>query len=261
MLSRLELSTRFPVFSKFPSSALPIHGSHRGGRHWGKENTLETYRRAVHDARTDILEIDIWKTTDEHLVLNHDGIINGIHVNQNTFENLQKIDSQLVTLDQVLSEFTRISSLVFFFDMKDANAITLTLQAIEQYQIQDRIIFGAVDRCINQELQKQKPSSIPLCADIETMMKIAQAYKQGHLNEKYPLEHDILGFFLEPHTRAILTSHLIDTIHKTGRPLAIVGSLLDDPKIQKEMIELGIDILFTDRPDILRQTLNSYANK
>jgi glycerophosphoryl diester phosphodiesterase len=103
MLSRLELSIRFPVFAKFISSSLPIHGSHRGGRHWGKENTLETYRRAVNEAQTEILEIDIWKTSDEYLVLNHDGIINGIQVNQTTLEKLQQIDPQLMTLNQFLS--------------------------------------------------------------------------------------------------------------------------------------------------------------
>jgi glycerophosphoryl diester phosphodiesterase len=105
MLSRLELSSHFPVFARFLSSSLPIHGSHRGGRHWGKENTLETYLRAVNEAQTDILEIDIWKTNDEHLVLNHDGIINGLHVTQSTLENLQQIDPQLLTLDQLLSLF------------------------------------------------------------------------------------------------------------------------------------------------------------
>ena len=105
MLSRLELSTRFPVFGKFLSSSLPLHGSHRGGRHWGRENTLETYRRAVNDARTEILEIDIWKTNDNQLVLNHDGIINGVQVNHSTLQKLQQIDPELLTLDQVLSEF------------------------------------------------------------------------------------------------------------------------------------------------------------
>ncbi|CAF1037619.1 unnamed protein product [Adineta steineri] len=259
MLSRVKLSSHFPVFAKFISSSLPIHGSHRGGRHWGKENSLETYRRAVYEAQTEILEIDIWKTNDEHLVLNHDGIINGLHINQNTLQKLQQIDSQLITLDQALKEFISVSSLVFFFDMKDIDAIPLTMKTIEKYQIENRVIFGAIDRFINKEVQKQKPSSIPICADTETMLKIFQAYKQGQLNENYPFEHDILGLFLESHTRSILTQHLIDTIHKTGKPLAIVGSLLDDPKIQKEMIELGVDILFTDRPDILRQTFNSYT--
>jgi glycerophosphoryl diester phosphodiesterase len=145
--------------------------------------------------------------------------------------------------------------------MKDSTAIPLTLQAIQQYDLQDRVIFGAVDYSINKAVQQQKPSSIPICADIQSMMNISQAYKQGRLNEKYPFEHDILGVFLESHTRAMLTPHLIETIHRTGRPLAIVGSLLDDPTVQKEMIELGVDILFTDRPDVLRQTLDSYSKK
>jgi glycerophosphoryl diester phosphodiesterase len=91
------------------------------------------------------------------------------------------------------------------------------------------------------------------------MKKISQIYKPDQLDENYPYEHDILGFFVELHTRAMLTKHLIDTIHKSGKPLAFVGSLLDDPIIQKEMIELGVDILFTDRPDALRQTFDSYS--
>jgi glycerophosphoryl diester phosphodiesterase len=145
--------------------------------------------------------------------------------------------------------------------MKDAKAIPLTLDTIKRYNLEDRVIFGAVDRRINKELQKEKFPSIPICADIETMLNIAQVYKQGQLNENYAYEHDILGFFVEPHTRSLLTPHLIETIHKAGKPLAFVGSLLDNPKTQQEMIELGVDILFTDRPDILRQTLDSYSNK
>jgi glycerophosphoryl diester phosphodiesterase len=145
--------------------------------------------------------------------------------------------------------------------MKDAKAIPLTLDAIKRYNLEHRVIFGAVDRSINNELQKQKFSDIPICADIDTMIKISEVYKQDQLNGTYPFEHDILGFFVEPYTRAMLTKHLINTIHQAGKPLALVGSLLDDPIVQKEMIELGIDILFTDRPDVLRQTLNSYSNK
>jgi glycerophosphoryl diester phosphodiesterase len=145
--------------------------------------------------------------------------------------------------------------------MKDAGAIPLTLDAIQRYNLEDRVMFGAVDQPINQQLQKQKPPSIPICADVETMIKFAQFYRQGQVDINYPYEHDILGFFLEAHTRNLITKHLVDTIHQAGKPLALVGKLLDDPSIQKEMIELGVDILFTDRPDILRQTLDSYSKQ
>ncbi|CAF5044848.1 unnamed protein product [Rotaria sp. Silwood1] len=204
MLSRFELSKRFLVFAKFLCSSLPIHGSHGGGRHWGKINTLENYGRAVNEARTDILAIDIWKTIDEHLVLNHDGIINGINVNESTLEQLQKLDPQLITLDQVLSEFQSTSSLVYFFDMKDIKAIPLILGAIKQYNIENHVIFGAGDRTINKEFR---------------------------LNDNFSYEHDILALILGPHTRSILNKHLVDTIHKAEKPLAIVGSLLDDSNV------------------------------
>lgn len=102
-----ELATRFPVFGKLSSSSssLSIHGSHRGGRHWGKENTLQVYRQAVHQARTEILEIDIWKSKDERLILNHDGIIQGHVVTDMTLDKLRAIDRDLLTLDELLSSF------------------------------------------------------------------------------------------------------------------------------------------------------------
>lgn len=143
--------------------------------------------------------------------------------------------------------------------MKDAEAIPLTLDTIRRYHLEDRVIFGAVDRAINLQLQRQKSPSIPICADANTMLKFTQNYLQGQVNAAYTYEHDILGFFLESHTRNLVTKTLLDTIHRAGKPLALVGSLLDDRQVQKEMIELGVDILFTDRPDILRETLNQYT--
>ena len=85
-------------------------------------------------------------------------------------------------------------------------------------------------------------------------------YRQGHLTVSYPYEHDLLGFFVETHTRAAITADLIESIHRAGKPVAAVGSLLDRDDVQREMIQLGFDILFTDRPDVLRQTLDSTAN-
>jgi len=54
--------------------------------------------------------------------------------------------------------------------------------------------------------------------------------KQVQLDDNYPYEHDIIGFFLEPHTRSFLTKDLINTIHN-----------LMIRMFKKEMIELGID--------------------
>jgi hypothetical protein len=56
-------------------------------------------------------------------------------------------------------------------------SVPLTLDAIKRYNLENRVIFGAVDRIINKELQKQKFTSIPICVDIETMMEFSHVYK------------------------------------------------------------------------------------
>ena len=66
---------------------------------------MEAYSRAVHEARTDLLEIDIWKSADDQLILNHDGIIAGLVVTEETLDQLRQIDPQLVTLEQVLGQY------------------------------------------------------------------------------------------------------------------------------------------------------------
>ena len=141
--------------------------------------------------------------------------------------------------------------------MKDAEAIPLTLTLIDEHRLDDRVIFGAVDPSINEQLRQRKPASIPLCADVRTMETIVETYQQGRLTDTYPYQHDILGLFLEEHTRRLLTKDFLDRIHRAGKPLALVGSLLDRVDVQNEMIRLGVDILFTDRPDVLRQTFDA----
>lgn len=287
MLSRLKLAERFPVFGRCSSLPLPLHGSHRGGRHWGRENSLDTCRRAVDLAQTDILEVDLWRSADDRLVLNHDGIVNGVSVKQATLDQLQRLDPELITVDRLLGasslvsppppppsgfeceasllssseEFLPRPSLLFFFDMKDAEAIPLTITLIDARRLHDRVIFGAVDPSINERLRQLKPASIPLCADVETMKTLVHDYLHGRLTDEYPYQHDILGLFLERHTRPLLTKDFLDRIHRAGKPLALVGSLLDHVDVQNEMIQLGVDILFTDRPDVLRQTLHSLSDR
>lgn len=50
--------------------------AHRGGAIQNPENTMKAYKSAVEDYQADILETDLWMTKDNHLVLNHDGMLN-----------------------------------------------------------------------------------------------------------------------------------------------------------------------------------------
>lgn len=53
----------------------------------------------------------------------------------------------------------------------------------------------------------------------------------------------------------MLKPELFDAIHERGKWIAVFGEDLDDPATQQRLIQLKADIIFSDRPDILRQTL------
>jgi len=49
-----------------------MHISHRGGSREGLENTIEAFDNAVNNAKTDMLEFDIYLTKDKKIVVFHD---------------------------------------------------------------------------------------------------------------------------------------------------------------------------------------------
>lgn len=58
------------------TSGKPMLCAHRGGSLENPENTLKAYLSAVNDFEADILETDLWMTSDNHLILNHDESLN-----------------------------------------------------------------------------------------------------------------------------------------------------------------------------------------
>lgn len=60
----------------FITDGLPLLCAHRGGSISNPENTLKAYKNSVKDYQVEILETDLWLTSDGKLVLNHDSSIN-----------------------------------------------------------------------------------------------------------------------------------------------------------------------------------------
>jgi len=55
----------------------------------------------------------------------------------------------------------------------------------------------------------------------------------------------------------MLTPELFEAFHAKGKWIAVFGEMLDDPKMQKMMVQLKADIIISDRPDVLKSTLSS----
>jgi glycerophosphoryl diester phosphodiesterase len=79
--------------------------AHRGAPGYAKENTIESFEKAV-ALGADMIEFDVRRTKDNVLIVYHDGLIQGKPVNDLTYEEIKQIAANqgfnLPTAEEVL---------------------------------------------------------------------------------------------------------------------------------------------------------------
>lgn len=252
----------------------PLICCHRGGASvFGPENTMHSYRRAVLHHNIDLLEIDVRLSRDGKLIILHDDTIdrttNGSGPAETyTLEELKKYDAgynypdlrgtgiTIPTLEEVLDEFTPVSNLIFFFDFKSKSAVPEAIRAVQSRNLENRIIFGAVTPSINREVMRLKPRNIPLGVDYVTAIKAVLLYWTGLL-WIYPLKHEVFGMAVTQRLDGILTQKFIDHLHRRNRIVAIFGPKLDHQESQRKYLNLGVDLVLTDCPDVMQRCVDA----
>ena len=82
--------TKLQIVTKMPQPAQII--AHRG--YWDTEGSAQNSLTAIRKAQELNLygsELDIWLTTDAHLVLNHDATLNGVTIQNSTYEQVKDL--------------------------------------------------------------------------------------------------------------------------------------------------------------------------
>jgi len=129
-----------------------------------------------------------------------------------------------------------------------------TLEVVRERGFDKRIILGAVTPSANALLMAEKPAHVPIVSDAATTLSITTSNMMGGL-DKYNFRHDIIGFFLVGATTFFFTKGLVDGVHKAGKKFVVAGSSLDSVAMQKQCLEWGVDIIMSDRPDSLAETM------
>jgi glycerophosphoryl diester phosphodiesterase len=92
------------------------------------------------------------------------------------------------------------------------------------------------------------------------MKKIYAAYTFGML-WSYPIQHEILGIVLVNPVTKLLTENLVKAVHKKGKKIAVFGPDLNDVEMQRFCVKIGVDFLFADRPELLRQIITEHEEQ
>lgn len=236
--------------------------AHRGYSAKYPENTMLAYEKAV-QAGADGIELDVQMTKDGELILMHDEAVDrttdgtGL-VKDKNLEDIKKLDASYVFTGEY--GVNRIPTLREYFTFaKMADILTnielktgvypydgieeKTLSMIDEFGLRDKVIVSSFNHY-----------------SVLKMKKMAPDMKYGLLEESWivgmPAYADNLQMnYLHP----IASSVTLDMYHESqAKNIGINTWTVDDPAEMKRLLELGVNGIISDDPELAKMVSRDY---
>jgi glycerophosphoryl diester phosphodiesterase len=220
---------------------------HRGACKEAFENTIRSFELAM-DAGADMIEFDLFKTIDNHVVVLHEPTTirisdQNIRVKKSTLQQVKEITlkdgSKIPTLEEVFAQFK--GKLSFQIEIIQSKIATEVLELIDKYDVYDQCLISSFN---HNQLPKYKRSQNPV--------PIALLNDVSDNVLKNTLEMGLDGIHLE-HT--VITPELVNEAHKNN--LFMNAWTVDTSEDWERMITYGVDGIITDYPRELCKFLKS----
>lgn len=231
--------------------------THRGFSGRAPENTLAAFRKAL-EVGADMIELDVRLSKDRELVVIHDQHLNRTtdgkgRVSELTLAQLRKLDAgssfseeftgeRIPTLEEALS---LVESLMLLnVEIKtDANTVELVtekvLRLIHEMRMGDQVIISSFD-----------PRALKHSHEIDPGVKTASIYSEPFHLGKSPIEiMEEVGSVAYIVADDQLTEDIVVECHGHGRPVGVYT--INELARMPTLIQLGVDAVFTDRPDLV----------
>lgn len=135
----------YSIYSTFDTHTVirkPLFCGHRGYASSYPENTLGGFKLA-HDIQTDMIEMDVYLTTDNHIVVIHDGTVDRTTNGTGIVENLSLEQLKSLNIDYFPGIYEKISTLEEVFQFAKENNVLIQL-----------------------DIKSEKPEIIPILAEL-----------------------------------------------------------------------------------------------
>lgn len=237
--------------------------AHRGGALYPpnlhRENTAYAFGQAVALGYR-YLETDVHATADGVLLAFHDSRLDRVTDRSGLISELSYAEVKdarigghdpIPTLAELFAKFPQCQ---FNIDAKSEGAVDLLADTIEEYEAQDRVCVSSFSVRRVHRLRRRLGRRV---ASAASMYGIAWNRFVPVLNRllntpapvlQMPVEYVVLG-----RKRRILTPALLDVVHRAGKVVHIWT--IDDAEQMSELIDAGVDGIFTDRIDTLKTVL------
>lgn len=245
-----------------PGSVLAL--AHRGGAYHpeieGLENTVAAFRHAVGLGYT-YLETDVHVTRDGVLLAFHDAVLDRVTDRRGELARLTAREAaqaliggreQIPTLARLVEEFPTAR---FNIDLKSEGAGIALADFVDARRAWDRVLVGSFSGRRLAEFRRRVSRPVATSAtprDIAAFLTVPASRAAAWLATR-----DFAAFQV-PHRRKglrIVGAGLVRRAHAAGKHVHVWT--IDEPPEMHELLELGVDGLFTDRTDVLKDVLTA----
>lgn len=264
----------------FPELKRPLLLAHQGGELLAPTNTMAAFDLAHEIGGSDFFDIDVHMTKDGQLVGLHDETVdrttNGHgRIDSFTLAEAQQLDAGYHFQDlqgnysyrgqgvriAALEEIFRAYSEKYYlhFEVKDTypkggpSQIEQKLwELIQKYHMEKRVIVASFQQEIVDRFKRLAGGQVVMGAGKAEITWFVLAHKFG-LPGFYRRKSNVLEIPTSSSGFNLKDRRLINGAHRLG--MEIYYWTIDDPAEMRELIELGADGLFTNRPDLLKALL------
>jgi glycerophosphoryl diester phosphodiesterase len=233
--------------------ARPVGYAHRGFHPDGAENTMRAFR-AAYQLGFRHLETDVRVTADGVPVLFHDPVLD--RLTNHTGPLRRRTWAELAGIGVVGAEpiprltdlLTTLTDCVVNLDLKVDEAIGPTLDALRETGAAHRVRLASFS---HRRLLAVRQAAGPSVASALTPAEVA-ALLAGRIG-RLPVGTDLAVQIPVPTGPSRLLERLIRQAHR--HRIQVHAWTVDDPARQHWLLDLGVDAIITDRPDLLRAVL------
>ncbi len=261
-----------PFFSEGPPRPWVI--AHQGGDGLWPGDTLYAMEQAA-ALGVDVLEMDMHSTADGVLVLMHDGTVdrttNGTGaITDMSLDELKALDAgydwsdddgltfpfrdQGVTVPTLEEIFTVFPEYRMNIEIKQAepSIIEPFCQMIRDYHMEDLVLVASFDQKVLNEFREVCPEVATSTGESEviTLFVLSKLFLENAYTPSASATQ-------VPETRSgltVLTKRFVNAAHK--RSMEVHAWTINDQDDQQRLIDMGLDGIITDRPDVLMELLD-----
>ncbi len=234
----------------------PIPFAHRGGTSEAPENTMPAFEHAV-SLGFRYLETDVHLSADGVLMAFHDPDLSrtcGVDgtIAEMTADELAevKVDGR-ASIPQMSDLLERFSEVRFNVDCKSDAAAGPLAALIRRYGAVERVCLGAFSHARLTKLRTLLGPELLSCASPQEVASLRLTGRiAGHADRvaQVPVQYDLGRSGI-----TVVTERFVRNAHRRGLPVHVWT--IDDPAEMHRLLDLGVDGIMTDRPEVLRDVL------